>query len=247
MSRNFDGVNDQIVTALGSVPSTGPFTYATIFKRGTTDNGFLWGTHDSGNLSVNIMRILGFATDVYELHINNSAVQRTSTFTILPSDNWVILVVSKAAGTVLPRCHRYKFDTATWTHENMNATMADASGTADRVIFGERNAASDDLNGKIALAGAWTSVLSDSDVELLDNGLSSWTSLNPVALWRFDTDNVVSGLQDTIGGADETSHTGTTFSTDEPTGFSYAASAPTGGGGGAGTSKGHRSVMTLLL
>jgi hypothetical protein len=41
-----------------------------------------------------------------------------STPVISSADNWILLAVTKATGSVATKLHHYKYDTATWTHTN---------------------------------------------------------------------------------------------------------------------------------
>ena len=141
------------------------------------------------------------------------------------ADGWCVVAITKAAGTVAARSHRVRLDGGlAASHLDTSTTHANGNAiTGGRLQFG-RWQSTDHYGGWIALAGAWNSVLSDADIEGLTAGLSAWTALSPIGLWRFDQASTGTAVVDEIADADQTSLVGTIADADEgPAGFVWAA------------------------
>jgi hypothetical protein len=135
---------------------------------------------------------------------------------------WRIDVFTKVGGgTNTIRYHEYRFDTVTWAHADKGSFADGTNGPITQLTLGKLDG-DEALNGKLAVAGVWDTALSDGDIETLEATLQAWVDLTPAGLWAFNTDDVASGAVDlTAGGADEISHSGTSFSAEEPSPFDY--------------------------
>lgn len=205
----------------------GAFTIAVLFKRsGSTTDGFQALLSFNGSAGGNQRGNVGYTTGS-ALQLSISGISRTfgASFTIA-NNTWYLFVVRKADGNgITPTANLYNYTTATWVGwTNGSGTLDDDATALVEVQMGNQPGGFP-LNGKIAGAVIYNSVLSDIDAETLETSAQDWFDLGPVAMWRpGETDPVV---DDTGNGADQTAITGTTFdSVDVP------AWDPTLGGGG---------------
>jgi hypothetical protein len=217
----FSGVNESVHTAIGGANQTGAFTLAAWLRK-NTDGVFhaIIGNHDSGGTARCALELRNTNVVAY----NDGAAGVFSTSTVLVGDGWVLVVVTKAAGTVTPRAHIYKG--TSWVHENMSGTKADSLTQAGGTIrFGEWQGV-DDFNGRLARAAEWNVALTDAQVEELYGDIARWLGNSggaPVGAWNF-TSSPLTDL--TGGGADETARAGTTLVSDEPAGLDGALLPP---------------------
>lgn len=143
------------------------------------------------------------------------AASASSTFTVLVSEGWVLVGVTKATGTVVPRFHKYVFSTDTWTHTDSATSIANAAVPGGGCKLGAKAGPGDFFDGDLAGAAVWDIVLADTQVEALPFGLLPWFApATPKALWLLDQSAVGQKVLDLTGnGSDETAITGTAVST----------------------------------
>lgn len=109
---------------------------------------------------------------------------RQSSTATLQVGVWSIVAVTKATGSVLARFHAYRWDTATWVHENAPFNQVDSSVTG----LTEHSIGSWDAGSTgpfdYAAAAVWNQrVLTDSEIERLPHGL--WSMMDPTVCWEF--------------------------------------------------------------
>jgi hypothetical protein len=219
-ARRFDGVDDFLTTSIGSCNLSGALTVAALFRR--RDPGLSGRVVANGEPGFVLRMQFGWnASD--QVFFSTTGAGRTSTVTISPQDGWVIVAVTKAAGTVTPRAHIYKG--GAWAHENLSGTVPDPTADQANVHFATNILAVDAVD--IAVAGEWTSELSDGNVETLSaNRLTQdWADLSPQGLWDFNQASIATPLTDLIGTADETAITGTEVIDDGPPAWAFGAAA----------------------
>lgn len=224
--REFDGVDDVIAAAVGGCASigAGPFTVAWLVKLTANDGAPVYFGPASGGSSAVRFVATPFGTN-WDGTTNGSTYQ---SFVGRTLSEWTLVAVSKAAGSATPRAHRYNYTAATWTHADATGALPDATAAAETIRFGHFRNESQFLDGRLAVVGAWDTVLSDGAVEGLTDALSAWVASAPVGLWAFNQDDVGDPVLDlTDGGADQASITGTTVVTgDDPPGFDFALDVP---------------------
>lgn len=239
MARTFTAASSsQITTAIGGLSAVTFGTIACVVKRNADA---AWHGLVGLNTSAGAIQFGLEFSDVNAISMRIGASDFTSpTATVQAADNWVLVVVTKATGTVAPRFHRFSFTLGTWTHENGASTAANATapGGTGLVKLGMLTAATTDYaDVTMSAAAVWGSALSDAQVESLTANLNAWTALSPAAMWVFDQASTATALDDeTNGGATQTSITGTTVASGDPLVFStplvYRASSGTQGFGG---------------
>lgn len=139
---------------------------------------------------------------------------------------WYLFGVSKAAGSSVVRTHVYDYTATTWTHTNWTSLSDSAAGPVTELRAGYFGA-TDILNGKLAAMAIFGSVLSDGAVQALNASFPSWLAASPLWAVKFDQSSVATPVTDqTGGGGNQTSISGTTVSTDEPAGWSYGGTQP---------------------
>lgn len=221
--RRFDGVDDEIRTALGSCDrNAGGTTLGFLFKK-LTDAAWqgIMGLHTSGGTAVQAIEIDTSNQVYWDLDVAGQSIDGTVTI----ANGWVMVFFGKASGTATARCSRKVMSTGVWTHQNAGTTMVDgnAPGALGTVRFGEWQDG-DDFNGLLACAGVWASNLSDATRETMGGSLQAWKDSGPVGLWAFDQAAVTTAVTDLTGnGANETARTGTVVVTnDDPPNFSLS-------------------------
>jgi hypothetical protein len=215
----FDGTDDQISFALGGAgfvmgPGTmaaivkvvgDPLDYVAIFQVGSSTSARNSFYRDSTE------RLAG---------IYNTSESDISAILLQEAQNWQLVAVTKASGTVAARGHRYVYDTTTWTHADSVTAAPDSSTPTASVTIGNRPTAANYWSGNILIAGVWNTVLSDVAIEALITGTQAWIDAAPVEAWRLDTMSAIQSFG-TTATADESSRTGTTLDTgDAPAGWS---------------------------
>lgn len=219
MPRALDGVDDRIVLSIGALGfAFGPGTMAVILKTDVDGNADVI-LHVGSSDTVDY-RMTKAGTDVLRLRCNSSNVD--SAFTILASQGWQLVAITKASGTVAPRLHQYIYGTNAWTHEDSASTLANSSAPGTSAYMGSTAAGGSYWDGDIAAAGVWDVVLTDAQIEALAYGLMPWYAVQPKGLWLLDQDTTSQKVPDlTGGGANESSLTGTTVGTSAVPIFSY--------------------------
>lgn len=209
--RSFDGVNDGIELGKGAVNGTGALSVAVLCSRGrdaSVDYVFSYSDAATGGKSG-----LGFEADNsvrWEDGTVGGAWSASVKLTV--AEGLAILVVTKAAGSTVPRFHKKLLSGGGWVHSDGWRAVANAAAST-RLEIGNWNTVSNFFLGKVAVAAAWDSVLSDANVESLfaTSATADWLALNPAGLWQL---NQLSGAtqvpDDTDGGADQNGGSGST-------------------------------------
>jgi hypothetical protein len=215
----FDGTDDEIIFSLGGAgfvmgPGTmaaivkvvgDPLDYVSIFQVGSSTAARNALYRDSTE------RLTG---------LYSTAESDVAAITLQEANNWQLIAVTKASGTVAARGHRYVYDSTTWTHSDSASAVADSSTPTTSLTIGDRPGAANNWSGNILIAGVWNTVLSDSAIEALITGTQAWVDAAPLEAWRLDTMSAISSFG-TSGTADETSRSGTTLDTgNAPAGWS---------------------------
>lgn len=147
------------------------------------------------------------------LAVGVQGTSTSSTTSVSTSDGWVLVFVSKAAGTATPRFGKYVYSSDSWSFSN-GAAIAYGGTTCDMVQIGETTADARYFDGDIAAVAAIPSALTDGQIAALPYSLSSWRSYAPDGLWILDQSDTSQAVVDLSGnGANQTSITGTTVST----------------------------------
>lgn len=232
--RELDGVDDEIQCATGGLSGLTYGTLAVLAKRmstGTVDT--IITPHTAAGTGAGLRTEW---TEFNDITLRDSA-GALSTVGGHGTVVWRLLVWRKATGSATPRLSIYDYGTATWTHANGNAAIADgtAPSTTGTIRFGIGQ-----FGGRghyrIAAAAYWsnnvkwaTDATGDLAIELagLHTAYQKWIDATPSASWKFNQASTGTAVADsTGGGADQSAITGTTVVTgDDPTGFSFGGAA----------------------
>lgn len=213
-SRSFDGVDDQIIVSLGGSGITNEaFTLAVVLKPANTDDQ-IWieERNDSGN-SDGLM--FGYEVGEYFgwFWPMAGATNPSSALSLSTSD-WQTVILGKAAGTAAPRFSRIVLPAGTASHSTGDVSMPDKS-VIHGWRFGNSQYSGYEFAGQIALIAVWKGTnLSDANRATLTT-LEAFEDLSPSELWRLDGDPPFAGSNTST----QSSITGTTHSTDEPSGL----------------------------
>jgi hypothetical protein len=217
-ARRFDGVDDDLRCSIGACNLTGALTIAALARRNTAgEQDPLVCNHDASTsrarLEVKTSNVLGYNTS-------------GSTFTV-PVGEWVVLVATKAAGTVAPRFHMRS--AGSWTHETSSTTQPNPPTQAGGTVRFAEQSAFFFYSFDIACAAEWNLALSDAQVEELAGGSTqAWYNDSggvPVGLWDFNQSSTGTSVLDlTGGGADQSLITGTEVLSDGPVDWRYGIS-----------------------
>lgn len=208
MARAFDGTNDEIRVAIGNCNITTAITMGAIWRRVGTGYTAVIGLHTSGGTATYTIE---YSEDPNDFLDFAGTTFSSGEAAVDAADSWVLSIVTKAAGTVAPRSHLYKYGTNAWDHRDFAATVANQSSVAGGTVrFGEWQDA-DDLEGDIAVAGVWSRALTDAECELLPYSLVAWYASAPSGLWVLDQSATTQTVVDLTGGGANESGTGGTL------------------------------------
>lgn len=216
MSRLFDGVDDQMVypapaamtgtltmlvvvkfaaasgwASLIEMENSGAADRATIGRNPTLGNNLYWSNGVSGLLS--------------------GGETMTST------TDWLVLGVTKSAGTTTPRSHKCIIGGAN-SHTDQTGTIADAGTSAGGVLRLGANA--DFANVRLAAAAIWHgTALTDSDFNTIAASATTQSIADLSPTWLVDDSDGFA--TDLIGANDRTILDGTADDADDPAGWVF--------------------------
>jgi hypothetical protein len=175
MSRRFSASNDEVRYPIQAGSNfSGAWSMAVLLKRASAT--LQWqaviGHHDSSGAYQAGFEISGQPNPQdHVVAAFNASTTAYGTTRAQSSDGWVILGVSKAAGSgVAPRAHIYK--AGAWTHEAVSTTLADAATQAGGSIRLGELADVDDFDGWIAADAGWASDIGDAGFVALTANLN---------------------------------------------------------------------------
>jgi hypothetical protein len=219
MSRFFNGpsVADSITFSVGnSPPDEGPITIA-VLAHPSTATFTAWSVQGRNGTS-----------GVWSILVDSGKLFCEGDFgTGGPSHGtgWCWYVLTKAAGSVIPRWHMHDLTAATaWVHQNDTANVGDGSGPITNIMVGSTGSAAQTWRGRIAIVAAWASELSDLQVEAACTLVAADTKAAlPNWMVRLNqASTATSVLDDTGGGGDQSALSGTAVDGDDPPGYNYS-------------------------
>lgn len=221
MSRSFNGgtAADRIVFSIGNgPPDQGPITMAVLLKSssGAADQWIL--DADNGSFVKWGLLLSGGHTFI-ETDLGGGPAYPTSA--------WFWLVITKATGSVKPRWHLQNVTTSgAWSHSDGASNVGDVGATATEIILGGQfsGGAGSTLRGSVAVAAAWTSELNDGQVEAACTlSAADLLAASPGWMVRLNQASTATSVtDDTGGGGNQASISGTAVDADEPPGFDYS-------------------------
>lgn len=232
MSRRFSADNSEVrypVTA--SSDHTGAFSKAFMVRRRATGAWHaLDGHHSSGGTGAMGVE---FSNTNKISYTPNNIVGSLSTATFTSTTIWWIIVLTKTAGSSVPRGHYKDLSTpAAWVHENLDTSVGNPSSQSGGTIRMGEYADTDDANMNVSAHADWGSALSDGECEELTADLATWVehSVAPVFVFQHNQASASDVIEDLTGnGHDSVTINGTTMEAGtEPPGIAYY----TAGGGG---------------
>ncbi len=228
MARNFVTANpDKVVTGLGSCGfAFGPGSMAVICRPATwPGTSVAWGVIGAGASTAaryhlvivedaSSRKLWGFARDA-------AATVTSAVANLGTAGLWYLVVVTKDTGTVAPRFHIYDIAANSWVHNTGVSTTANSAVPVTQTTIGSTATAAVGFDGDIAVGAIWNVVLSDVQCEALFGPIQNWFApAVPTAMWLLDQgDTAINVLDITGGGANQTSLSGTTVSTNSVPGW----------------------------
>jgi hypothetical protein len=180
---------DRINFNIDNSAITGPFTIAVICRAATEDA--LSGNQGILRLGPGTANRYQFSRNGADnfLRLQTNGTNHVGTTAILAAHGWVLLVISKASGTVQPRGHIYRYDTGVWVHENLSNTKADS------VVDAGNSAISSGQfwDGDVYTGAAWASDMSDGQVEALAAVSEQWGTLGAYVVIKLDQPSTTIG------------------------------------------------------
>jgi hypothetical protein len=153
---------------------------------------------------------------------------------ITASDGWLLIVVGKATGTATPTWSIRTAGTGgTWTHGNMDGTLANATLTSNRMVVGMWEQ-TDFANMRVAAMAVWQgTTLNNTQRESIwpagaGGSVDNILALTPTWCVQYNLANPTDQILDLTGnGGNERAadRVGGTVSADEPPGWTYAGGA----------------------
>jgi hypothetical protein len=242
-TRRFSADNSVIRFPIGATDTanfTSAFTLAAVARlRANAVWHALLGHHTSGGVAGPSIEI-GNDNRIYLTTNHGSAGSSgasPATMVLNNTTDWWLVVITKGAGTVIPRFHLQNLTAGTaMSHapEASPATVADGVSQASGTIRTGEWEGVDDANANIAVLGGWATAMSDVQCEALgaNDRTADWTghALTPVYVYDLNQATVAT-VPDLVGTRDSNATTGTTVEAIDPPGWVYGA----GGGGGGPT------------
>lgn len=220
--RVFDGVDDVIVLDEGALDTVlgSAFTIAVLFKKtAETNDGFQFLVSFNAGVNSSQVGSVGI-TSGNAIQLSLGGISRTW-FTIT-NGVWYLVVVKKAAGTATPRANLWSYGSSTWVGWTDASDTLDASGTTVVEVRLGNGPGSFPFAGKMGGAVVYSSALSDTNGETLEDTAGHWFDLSPAAMWRLNQASTSTAVtDDTTGLADQTSLTGTTVDTGDDPAFDF--------------------------
>lgn len=232
MSRQFDttGGTDSITFAVGNAPpDQGPITIGVLAKSASVAGytGWMVAGRKSGTAVLGFLTSNNAGAKLFAENDFGNGVSGLST-------SWRWYVMTKAAGSAVPRMHIWDLSGA-WTHTDNSANVGDGTGPIDTLLVGSQNGSSNGWRGSIAVVAMFTSALDDAGVEA-DFTLSAAHLLAASPSWMVRLNQAstsTSVTDDTGGGGDQTALTGTSVDANDPPGYDYSLTPPTFNGSGS--------------
>ena len=223
MARAFGGADiiQFSVGGLVGIGSSGHSLWA-ICRRSADGS---WHTPISIETSGGSSKLAMQFSDTNRIQLIIGSSNKDTTVAINSSDGWVLAGVSRASGSSVPRGHKYVYSSNTWTHTDAGAaTGGDSTDlTGGRVQIGQWQN-TDRFNGDILKVGAAKRALADAEWELLPFTLLASLGMAPDGLWLLDQSATSQAVADLTGlGANQTSLTNTSVSTNSPPVWNYGA------------------------
>lgn len=217
-SRLFDGVDDNLSV---SVPTmSGAFSMFCLVRLGVSlSTGVLMQIRNSSGGAVANLNLLS-----NQPAINIGGVNRISALSV-PQLEWIVVGVTKAAGTITPVLHSWDATTG-WQHGNGSGTLNNLGTHAGGTVMFASLSGATFYEEDHMVAACWDSELSTGSIETMmtNNRTQDWIDLSPAALWEFDQTDVGQTVTDTAGyGFAQTAINGTTAITTGKTGWQYGA------------------------
>jgi len=139
-----------------------------------------------------------------------------SSFATTIANGWVLVAVTKAAGTVIPRYHKYNYGTQVWDHANAGASVGNLPALTSYIV-GLSGQGFQPWPGDVLIEGVWDSVLSDVTLETLPVRLLNWIAASPKEARRYDTAGTITPF---VGTSSQTASVGGTLDAgDAPSGW----------------------------
>jgi hypothetical protein len=208
---------DSITFAVTRAPlDEGPITMAALVRASST--GFTgWAVQGQSAGNAGVWAVLCSGGKFFVENDFTTGGQPVTT-------DWLWVVATKAAGSVLPRWHIKNLTTGSaWVHADGPGNVSDVASTATHILVGGNGSSSTSWRGRIAAAAAWRGVLTDLQIEaactLLAKDLRLAEPAWAVLLNQASTATAV--LDITGNGGNQTAISGTAVDADDPPGFDY--------------------------
>jgi len=208
-SVDFSTADDYREFSPGNIAGNGALSLIAICKPvGATLDGLYHWFFNINNIAA------GFGIVNAQLEVYDGTSERVA-ITVPAIDEWYLIGVTKAAGTVTPRFHLYRYSTTTWTHTNGGGTIVNFPALTQLTL---PHLLTETFDGNLLIAGIWDSELSDATIETLELGKASWVTAAPDEAWRFNTAGTITPF---VGTSTQTNQQGGTLDVgDAPAGWS---------------------------
>lgn len=223
-ARRFTKASSEFVSfnigAFGNMPTA--WTMAVLIKH--VANGV-----DSAMVTVNgttgsdelVLARAGGAGDKFEYYQTGN-VSTAASLTTQLVDDWHVMAITKAAGTTIPRFHKYVRGTNTWTHTALGTSFGNVVAmTSPKLELGRQMHAGSYTNfaDVIVQAAGWLSgtALGDVPIEALSGDLATWVATLTTACVCLNQASVATTILDLTGnGSNESARNGTTVVAGDP-------------------------------
>jgi hypothetical protein len=217
VARNFNGTTAKVLMSLGAVPTAiTAVSFAAIVNPTTVSrfNNICSMLTSADALGCDMTISSGNVLQYEESGAAKNTVTSIGT-------GWQFLAVTKAAGASnVVDGTRYVYSNNTFTN-TASSVVGNPAGTIARPYIGALGA-TDFFLGDIAIVAFWSRKLAATEVANLPFSLQAWYTSAPTAAWLLDQAATGQKIRDfTGGGANESTLTGTTVSTNSVPVFGY--------------------------
>lgn len=247
MSRQFNpsggSTTDVVNFSLGNAPpDQGPITIGVLAKMDAATGDF-WMIQGSAGATA-VWGMLAVSNSGERLYMENDFDATGASG--LTGGAWRWYVVTKAAGSNKPRWHVWDLSGA-WTHVDGGTNVGDGSGPITQLRVGNNANLNRNWRGLIAVDAAWASVLNDAAVEAAFTlNASATLAAGPAFMHRWNQASTATSVtDDTGGGANQSSITGTAVSADDPVGYNYNLSTSVDASGDITATAGRTGAATV--
>lgn len=218
--RKFGVVSSRVRVNIGACGFTGAASFVALLRPERTGGENSWcSAVDSGKANANNFYDC-IAKTAGKLGIYRNGVYSEGITTAGLDNNWLLLGISKAAGTVKPNTYVWNFTTKELTKAEGGVAQTDALANVGGFLAFGQWGTSDQLRATYAAAAGFNKAISEAEFKALAEATTikeGWLAKSPSGLWMFNQKSEAESITDLTGnGANQAEQVGTEYLEEEP-------------------------------